>query len=56
MENKDFYKEIEYQMAEAVAASLLKNKPKKIDKQEYLCEYINNTYGLFGKVTYVHTI
>ena len=53
---KDFYKEIEYQMVEEVAATLLKNKPKKMDKQKYLCDYVNNTYGLLGKVVYVHTI
>lgn len=55
-EMKDFYKEIEYQMVEEVAATLLKSKPKKMDKQKYLCDYVNNTYGLLGKVVYVHTI
>lgn len=53
---KEFYKEIEYQMAEAVVATILKSKPKKMNKQKYLCEYVNNTYGLLGKVVYVHTI
>lgn len=56
MENKEFYKEIEYQMSEGVAAAILRNKPKKMNKQKYLCEYVNNNYGLLGKVTYVHTI
>lgn len=53
---KEFYKEIEYQMVEGVAASILKSKPKNIEKQRYLCDYINNTFGLLGKVTYVHII
>ena len=53
---KEFYKEIEYQMAEAVATTILRDKPKKMNKQKYLCEYVNNNYGLLGKVTYVHTI
>ena len=56
MENKEFYKEIEYQMSEGVAATILKNKPKKMNKQKYLCEYVNSNYGLLGKVIYVHTI
>lgn len=56
MYTKNFYKEVEYQMSENVAATLLRNKPKNYSKQKYLCEWVNNNCGILGKVVYVHTI
>ena len=46
----------EYKMSKATAMDLLKNRKgdeKKLDNQKYLCNYVNQTYGLLYVCTKV---
>lgn len=51
MNHKEFYSEISYTMSEGVAKDLLaqrKGDEKKMRPQEYLCQVVNEQFGVKG--------
>lgn len=46
---------IEYNMSKTMAQNYLKGN-KKIDQNKFLCNIINEEFGLLGKCTKVHII
>lgn len=51
MNHKEFYSEVSYTMSEGVAKDLLaqrKGDEKKMRPQEYLCQVVNEQFGVKG--------